>query len=186
MEFLLKREKVLAKVLRRLIAVAAFVILITLGALIRIPLPFTPVPITLQTFFVLLSGALLGSAWGAVTQLAYICLGMSGLTVFTSTGAGLFYLFGPTGGYLFGFILASLFIGGLIKQAKNNFFLVLGLFCAGDVILLSSGVLWLKVILGGSLSKLLLIGFFPFVVGDLLKAVIAASIYLRLKSRWQK
>lgn len=181
-EAILKKEIIVNKTLCRILGVLAFIILTSLGAFVRIPLPFTPVPITLQTLFVLLSGAFLGSNLGAFTQLSYILAGIWGLPIFTGVGSGLFYLFGPTGGYLFGFILASLFIGRFIKSSKN-LVSTFGLFCLADLILLSCGVIWLKFLFGYSLMKLLFIGFLPFIPGDLLKILVATGLYNRLESR---
>lgn len=146
-EVILKREIIVNKQACRVIGVSVFIILTSLGAFVRIPLSFTPVPITLQTFFVLLSGAFLGSQLGAVTQLSYIILGLSGLSIFTGAGSGLLYIFGPTGGYLFGFILASLFVGRFIKYSQNSLMLTFGILCVGDLILLASGVIWLAMLL---------------------------------------
>lgn len=182
MEAILKREIVANKVVCRMIGVMFFVILTSLGAFVRIPLPFTPVPITLQTFFVSLSGAALGSVLGPVSQMSYVLLGLSGLPIFSNAGSGLSYLFGPTGGYILGFIFSSLFIAQYIKYSRN-FFTTLLIFCLGDLILLSCGVIWLKVILGYSLPRTLLIGFLPFIPGDLIKVSVAATVYLRVKNR---
>jgi biotin transport system substrate-specific component len=182
MEAILKKEIIVNKALCRIFAVAVAVILMCLGAFVRIPLPFSPVPITLQTLFVLLSGAILGSNLGVTTQFSYILLGVAGLPVFAGTGSGLVYLLGPTAGYLMGFILATYFIAKFIKY-KDNFISVFVLMCLGDLILLCSGIIWLKVLLGYPLAKLLFIGFLPFIPGDLLKAGVAAFLYLRLKSR---
>lgn len=183
MEAILRKEIMVSKTASRIIGVIIFIILTSLGAFVRIPLPFTPVPITLQTFFVLLSGAFLGSNLGASSQVGYILLGISGLPIFTGAGAGIPYLLGPTSGYIFGFVLASYFVGRFINFTKNNFFSTFSLLCLGDFILLICGVLWLKFIFGYSLTKLLFIGFIPFIPGDLLKALVASSLYLRLKSR---
>jgi biotin transport system substrate-specific component len=183
MEAVFKKEIIINKTLCRITGIAVFVILTGLGAFVRIPLPFTPVPITLQTFFVLLSGAFLGSGLGATAQASYVLLGLSGLPVFTGAGSGLLYLFGPTAGYLFGFVLASFLAGRLIKYGQNNLFLTFVIFCVADFILLSSGVIWLKFLLGYPFVKLLSIGFIPFIPGDLLKALTAAVLYLKLKSR---
>ncbi|MBI5145566.1 MAG: biotin transporter BioY [Candidatus Omnitrophica bacterium] len=183
MEVLLSREIVSHKALCRFIGVVVMVILTSLGAFVRIRLPFTPVPITLQTLFVLLSAAFLGSSLGVVTQLSYILLGILGLPIFTGAGSGPLYLFGPTAGYLWGFVLASLFIGKFIKYSRDNFFLTLTLFCIGDLILLFSGVVWLKFIFGYHLAKLLLIGFLPFLPGDLFKALFATALFWKLKPR---
>jgi biotin transport system substrate-specific component len=183
LEAVLNKEIIVNKTLCRIIGVLAFIILTALGAFVRIPLPFSPVPITLQTFFVLLSGAFLGSNLGAITQLSYISLGVLGLPVFTGAGSGLLYLFGPTGGYLVGFVFASFLIGRCIRYNENNFLFILALFCLGDLILLCTGVIWLKVIFGYNLKKLLFVGFIPFIGGDILKAGFASSLYLRAKSR---
>lgn len=182
-EAILKKEIVTDKQLCRALGVAGFVILTALGAFVRIPLPFTPVPVTLQTFFVLLSGAFLGGSLGAVTQLTYIFLGLLGLPVFAGAASGLFYVFGPTAGYLFGFIFAALFLGRFIKYSGQSFLLTFGFFCIADFILLGCGVIWLKVFFGYHLEKLLFIGFFPFFVVDSFKALFATVIYLRLQSR---
>lgn len=180
---ILKREIISNKLISRILGWVSFVILTSLGAFVRIPLPFTPVPITLQTFFVLLSGAFLGSRLGLSSQLGYILLGILGLPIFSGAGRGLLYLLGPTGGYLLGFILASFFMGRFIRCVQNNFFSVFLLFCVGDFILLMCGVVWLKLTFGYSLIKLLIMGFFPFIPGDLLKAFFATLLYQRLKSR---
>lgn len=183
MEAILKREIAINKTFCRVFCSAAFIIFTALGAFVRIPLPFSPVPITLQTLFVLLSGALLGNNLGLVTQLSYILLGISGLPIFTGAGSGLFYILGPTGGYLLGFVLAALFLDRFIKFGKDDLFTVFSILCIADSILLACGVLWLKFLFGYSLAKALFIGFIPFIPGDLLKAFAAAVLYLNLKTR---
>jgi len=183
MEAILKKEIILNKTSCRIIGVLVFVMLTSLGAFVRIPLPFTPVPITLQTFFVLLSGAFLGSSLGGITQLSYIILGISGLPIFTGAGSGLFYLLGPTAGYLFGFIFASFFAGRFLKYSQSNLLFTFGIFCLADLILLACGTIWLKFLFGYPFTKLLFIGFIPFIPGDLLKAGVAAYLYLKLKFR---
>ena len=181
MEGILKREVVVSRGLSRFITVAVFIILTSLGGFVRIPLGFTPVPLTLQTFFVLLCGAFLGSGLGAFTQLSYVSLGFLGLPVFTGN-AGIVSLFGPTAGYLFGFILAAAFIGKFIRQAKN-FYAAFALFCLADFLLLACGSLWLKILLGLPLAKAFLIGFVPFIPGDFVKAFAACAAYWKLRSR---
>ncbi len=183
LELILRKEIIINKILCRTIGIISFVILTSLGAFVRMPLPFTPVPITLQTFFVLLSGAFLRGSLGGIAQLTYVLLGISGLSIFTGTGSGFLYLLGPTAGYIYGFILAALFIGRFIKYSGDNLFSVFLLLCLGDFILLACGVIWLKILFGYSLTRLLLIGFIPFLPGDLLKALIASFLYFKLKSR---
>ena len=183
MELLLTRELTHSKTVNRILGVTVFVILMSLGAFVRIPLPFSPVPLTLQTFFVLLSGACLAGNPGMFSQLAYVSLGMAGLPLFTAAGSGLLYLLGPTGGYLFGFILAALFIGRLIKYNATGVSSVFILFCLADFILLSCGALWLKLVTGCSFTQAIFMGFLPFIPGDLLKAAAAAVIYSRIHKR---
>jgi len=183
MEAILRKEIILNKTLGRTLGVLIFVVLTSLGAFVRIPLPFTPVPLTLQTFFVLLSGALLGSRLGVTAQLSYILLGVLGLPIFTGAGSGLLYLCGPTAGYLFGFVLAALFCAKFIKYSGDNFLKAFGMFCAADILLLATGTLWLKFLFGYSFTQLLVIGFIPFILGDLCKAAAAAFVYLKFKSR---
>jgi biotin transport system substrate-specific component len=183
MEALLKKEIIVNKRICRVIGVASFVILTSLGAFVRVPLPFTPVPLTLQTFFVLLSGAFLGSNLGALTQLSYLFLGASGVSLFSGVACGPYYLLGPTGGYLLGFVAAAFFLGKALKYSSNNFFLTFTMFCVADVMILSCGVLWLKVLTGYSFSQLIFIGFVPFVAGDILKASVAAALYKKFKTR---
>ena len=186
MELILEKEIITNKTICWMLGISAFIILTALGAFVRIPLPFTPVPITLQTFFVLLSAAFLGGGLGAVTQISYILLGILGLPIFTGAGSGLFYLSGPTAGYLLGFVFASLFIGRTIEYSRGNLLFAFLILCIGDLILLSCGLAWLKLIFGCSFQKLLLIGFIPFLPGDILKAFLAGALYIKLRPRLNK
>jgi len=183
MEAILKKEIILNTRITKVLGVSVFVILTSLGAFVRIPLPFTPVPLTLQTFFVLLGAALLGGRLGTVTQVSYIFLGVLGLPIFSGAGSGFLYLCGPTAGYLAGFIFASLFIGRFIKFSRGNMLFTTGILFSADLILLFCGALWLKFLFGYNLHGALLLGLLPFIPGDLFKAAAAAAIYLKLKAR---
>ncbi len=183
MEAILHKEIILNKTICRLFCLMTFVLLTALGAFVRIPLPFTPVPITLQTFFVLLSGALLGSNLATLSQLSYMAIGLAGAPVFTQAGSGLSYLLGPTGGYLFGFLLVSFWLGRFIKYGRGNLILIFAIVYAADFLLLLCGVIWLKFILGYSFRQAFFLGLVPFIPGDCLKATAAAIIYLRISER---
>jgi biotin transport system substrate-specific component len=183
METIINKELISDKRLCRLLAVGIFITLTSLSAFVRIPLPFTPVPLTLQTFFVLLSGALLGRKLGVVTQVAYMFLGLTGQQVFTGSGSGSLYLLGPTGGYIVGFVLASFFAGSFLIKDKLNLVVVFMKLLAADFIILFSGTLWLKVSLSCPLSKALLLGFLPFVLGDILKVALATVVYNKIRAR---
>jgi len=183
MEAILSKEVIVNKPVCRVIAVAVLVFLTALGGFVRIPLPFTPVPLTLQTFFVLLSAALLGRRLGSAAQLIYVSLGVLGVPLFSLAGSGLLYLAGPTGGYLAGFVLATFFVGSLLKYANNRFLSCFTLFCLADALILACGLFWLRILLGYPLKKLMLIGVVPFIPGDLLKACLVTLIYLKTRPR---
>ena len=148
--------------------VAGFSLVIALGAQVAIPLPFTPVPVTLQTLAVLLAGCLLGSGRGALAVIAYLGEGFAGLPVFSGGTAGISHLLGPTGGYLLGFVAAA-FIAGLFAErgAALSRLGTLVMLIVGNVVLYVPGVVWLGVYTG--MDRAVSLGFLPFVVGDLLK-----------------
>jgi biotin transport system substrate-specific component len=165
---ILKREIITNKSITEVIWISFFVLATTFGAYVRIPLPFTPVPITLQTFFVLLSGAILGKKFGSISQLSYFLLGGLGLPLFTQVGA----LWGPTGGYILGFVLASYLIGFLLEKNWKVFYVML----LGDFILLLSGTLNLSFYVG-SFKNAVILGMFPFIAGDILKIVAVVFVF---------
>ena len=165
------------------------IILIVLGALfiaalaqVEILLPFTPVPITGQTFGVLLVSAALGSKRGVASLIAYLASGMVGLPFFAGGAHGLDILVGATGGYLIGFVVAAYVIGLLAEQGlERSIRTSIIPFLVGTVIIYVCGVAWLTLFLG-SLGKALAAGLFPFLIGDAIK-LIAAS--LALPAAWK-
>ena len=183
MEAIIKRELISDKRICRILAVGVFIILTTLSAFVRVPLPFTPVPFTLQVFFVLLSGALLGRKLGVFTQCSYMLLGLSGQSVFTGKGCGVLYLLGPTGGYIIGFILASFLAGNLFAKEKPNRVTIFLRLLSADFVILFSGMFWLKISLSYSVSQAFLLGFLPFVLTDVLKVILATIVYSKIHSR---
>ncbi|MBS7658585.1 MAG: biotin transporter BioY [Candidatus Bathyarchaeia archaeon] len=159
--------------------VALFAVLTALGAYIFIPLPFTPVPITLQTLFVYLSGDILGGYLGALSQVIYILLGISGLPVFARGRGGIEVLIGPTGGYLIGFIAAAFIIGKLAKLRSSPAFIwFIFSNLIGTIIIYGIGVFQLSIWVG-SFKKAVMLGVFPFLIGDLIKVWLAAYIATR-------
>ncbi|MFN8384782.1 MAG: biotin transporter BioY [Anaerolineales bacterium] len=151
--------------------------LIALFAQIEIPLPFSPVPITGQTFAVLLVGALLGSKRGAAAMLAYIAQGAAGLPFFAGGASGFGILTGATAGYLAGFIVAAYVVGLLAERGmERSFKTSIVPFLVGTVIIYAFGVTWLSTIVGG-FGKAIELGLLPFIVGDILK-LLAASVAL--------
>ena len=182
---ILNREIVVSRALSRVIGVFAFVICTALGAYVRIPLPFTPVPITLQTFFVLLSGAVLGRKWGPTSQAGYLVLGALGLPIFSAAGSGIATFWGPTGGYLIGFVLASWIVARLIQRENQSNItrIVLAMVVGSLVGIYLCGVWGLILFLQCNLSQGLTLGFLPFIPGDTLKIIAAALIYRKIATR---
>jgi biotin transport system substrate-specific component len=170
---------------KKLVLSLGIAILIGLLAQVRFPLPWSPVPITGQTFAVLLAGVLLGRWWGGISLTIYTGLGMAGVPWFTGMNSGLAYLAGPTGGYIIGFILAALFLGYFTDKyiRSRSFLSMLGLMLFANFILIYvPGLLqlglWLNFIKGepATFTGLLYIGAIPFIAGDITKAIIAALI----------
>lgn len=153
--------------------VAGFSLIIAVSAQVSIPLPFTPVPVTLQTFAVVLTGALLGSRRGAAAIVAYLAEGLAGLPVFSLGRAGFAHLLGPTGGYLVGFVAAAWLVGFFVeRRLASTLFGALFVLIVGHLVPYVTGVAWLSVSLG--IQRALILGFMPFLVGDALK--VAASV----------
>lgn len=162
--------------------ISAFAILTAISA--QIAIPTKPVPFTLQTMLVLLSGAFLGSRNGAYGQMLYLFLGVIGLPVFAQVPdapLGFARIIGPTGGYLIAFPVAAFLVGYLIEKKNNYFMVVLSMFLA-EVVIISSGVLHLSAFYTKNLSDALKIGAAVFSLWMVVKVFIAASIYLGISS----
>lgn len=180
------RRTVLAdRVLPRSLAVDAGLVLagaaLTAG-LAQVAIPLWPVPITGQTLAVLLVGASLGAVRGAASMVLYALVGLIGLPVYSDHTSGPSVLFGPTGGYIVGFVLAAALTGWLAQRRWERRLLAGMLaFVAGSVVVFLIGLPWLKAGLGLTWSQTLAAGLYPFIVGGIIKAVIAA---LALRGAW--
>ena len=166
-----------SRLLDRIVWISFFTLVTILSAYVSIPLPFTPVPITLQTLAVVASGAVIGKD-ALISQLLYLILGVFGLPVFAEASGGTQVIFGATGGYLLGFILASAAAGKWIHpRYKELSFLnkTWRLFLVSLLIFIP-GVLQLCLVLKVNLWKGLELGFYPFILGDLIKTFAASSI----------
>jgi biotin transport system substrate-specific component len=173
------------RVLRAVVLVVLGAALLTISAKIKVP--FQPVPMTLQTLGVAVVAAALGRRLGVATVLTYLGAGLAGLPVFTNTPPALpgpLYMVGPTGGYLLGFIVAAFVVGALAERGWSRslprLFLAMLL---GDLAILSLGVCWLAIgglLVAGSpalaFSKALQVGFYPFVLGSLVKEALGATL----------
>lgn len=166
--------------LKRMVFAALFASLTAVGAYMKIPLPLTPVPVTMQVFFVLLAGCMLGSRWGTISMIVYLLLGIVGFPVFAGGASGLGVLFGPTGGYLIGFIFAAFVTGKLSETLsqrsalKNVLCMIIGLF-----IIYVFGALRLMSVAHLTFQQTIVAGVLPFIIGDLVTLLLAAFIATR-------
>lgn len=167
---------------RKLVITALFAALTASGAILTIPLPFSPVPITLQIFFTLIAGVILGSKYGALSQIVYLLMGGIGLPVFAKGAAGFQVLLGPTAGYLWGFILCA-FVVGLISEKFQSWQMNVFAMLLGLIIIYILGVLGLHFVLGLSIIKAIQVGIVPFLPGDALKLIAAGLITIRVGKR---
>jgi biotin transport system substrate-specific component len=168
---------------RRMLAISAGALLVALAAQVRVPLPFTPVPVTLQDLAVLTVGGLLGPVGGAAALAAYLGLGISGLPVFSGGGAGLAWLFGPTGGYLLAFPVAA-FVMGLATNRRG-----LGRALAGALLgmaIIHVGGVAQLALLTGDLGAAVRTGSLPFLSVSVLKVGLAAALVAGLSPKVTK
>jgi biotin transport system substrate-specific component len=151
--------------------------LLALCAQISIPLYFSPVPLSGQTFGIMLIGALLGSRKGLLSVLTYCTEGAMGLPVFAGSSFGLFTLLGPTGGYFLGFAFQVYIVGRILERQRTfQWPKVVATLTLSCIIQISSGVLWLSYFVG--LPSAMAMGFYPFVWGEAVKIIVLA-LFLR-------
>lgn len=149
---------------------------VALAAQVSIPLGFTPVPLTGQTFAVLLVGAALGSSRGALSLLLYLAVGVAGVPVYADHRHGWSVFSGATGGYIVGFVVAAALTGWLAERSwDKRFSSSIAAMLTGSVVIYLCGVVWLHHVLGASWSTTLDDGLYPFVPGDTLKVYLAAA-----------
>lgn len=171
---------------RRVFAVAAVVALTTLGAYTAVPVPGSVVPVTLQTLFVSLAGVLLGARLGALAMTMYVLLGLMGAPVFSNGFGGPGVLLGPTGGYLLAFPLAAAVTGVLAPRANARSLRagaqLLAAIFLGTLVVFAGGFSQLT-LLTGDAGRAFALGVVPFLLGDVVKTLLAFLIARRLRNR---
>ena len=171
---------------RRVLAGFCATIVVALAARVAFPLPFTPVPFTLQPLAVLGVGLALGPVDGALAMIAYLLEGAAGVPVFSPTGAGgLLQLLGPTGGFLLAYPAVAFVSGGLTRwlETRISRFSAAALGCSSAVVLLfTCGALWLGAEAHLTLQKIWMAAVLPFLPGEAVKVVAASGMYNALKN----
>ncbi len=151
--------------------------LVAAAAQISVKLPFTPVPITGQTFAVVLVGASLGTIRGSASLLLYLWLGVAGAPIYSHHDHGWSVITSASGGYIVGFVFAAAAAGFLAERRwDRTLSSSIGAMLTGNVIVYLVGLPWLAVVLGTSLERTLELGLYPFVAGDLFKLYLAAAL----------
>lgn len=163
--------------------ITLFAALTAAGAQVQIP--NQPIPFTLQTFFVLLSGAFLGARNGFIVQIVYITVGALGLPVFSGATFGLAKIFGVTGGYLLSFPAAAALVGFMVRQ-RNGFLWTLFSMFAALLVVFTVGSLYLNAVAIHDLQKAFASGFLIFSWWDIVKLSAAAAIYTEFAKRYKK
>ena len=163
------------------LGVAVFAVAAAFSAQVAVPLPWTPVPVTLQPLMVILAGVVLGGRLGALAMAAYVTVGALGAPVFSNGGAGLPWLLGPTGGYLLAAPAAACVAGMVAGRAGNPLRLIAGL-TLGVATMYVGGVAQLMAVTGLGVSAALAAGAVPFLVGDVTKIAFAFFAVLAVRN----
>jgi biotin transport system substrate-specific component len=169
------------RVAERAAGVAFVTALTAAAAQISVPLPFTPVPLTFQPMIVLVGGAVLGARLGMASQFLYLALGIAGLPVFAASPAlpqGAARLFGPTGGYLMAYPVAAFITGYLAERGfDRRYWTALLAMTCGLAVVFTGGVLWLtRFVPNSSIGAALTAGFYPFIIEDFVKLLVAGGV----------
>ena len=165
--------------LRRVGMITAFVLFTAIGAQLAVRLPYTPVPVTMQTLFVVLAGMVLGPRDGFYAMISYLVVGLAGAPVFAHFSFGPAVIAGPTGGYLLAFPVAALVAGSIFRLFGRGRVAVLTAALSGTSLILVAGTLYLSVFTGLSIGRAVFLGITPFLAGACVKSVGAMMIFGR-------
>lgn len=155
-------------------------LLVALAARVSLPLPFTPVPLTLQNFAVLLVGLLLGRRAGFAALVLYLAEGAAGLPVFSPMGpGGIAQLLGPTGGYLMAYPVVAYLAGWLAQRDRSSFARSALAATVAEVVLFAAGVSWLMMLFHAPFARAAQFGLYPFFFAEVMKVLLAAGISSR-------
>lgn len=154
-----------------------------IAAGISVPLPFTPVPVSLATFGVLLAGSILGAKYGSISMVVYVLLGACGVPIFSEYTGGIGKLIGPTGGYIIGYIFMAMVVGLLIQRYGNGSSLPINILAMvlGTLVCYTLGTAWFIYVTHTNFIAALTMCIFPFLIGDAVKVVVSALLCRKLR-----
>jgi len=175
---ILKKEITMPKAFERILMVGLFSYLTFTAGLIKIYIPGTPVPFTMQTFVLFIAAYYLSAKENGISQIIYVVAGMLGAPVFAAGLTGALALVGPTAGYLAGFVISGILISFIIRKAgRMNYFKATLIFALGSLIILTLGMLHLVLGYRMTLSAAFCAGFLPFSASEAAKIILAAGLY---------
>ena len=176
------RDRAEKNVIAQLAWISTFAVLTAIGAQIQIP--HEPVPYTMQTFFVLLGGAFLGSRNGSLSQLLYLAMGFAGAPVFAGWSGGVLRLIGPSGGYLLSFPFAAMLVGYVVRHGKGYIWTLTAMFL-GLLVIFGAGTCYLHFFYLHNVSQSIISGFLIFSWWDMLKLAAASAIYNEFAKKYR-
>jgi biotin transport system substrate-specific component len=169
--------------LKEMLISTMFSSLIIILSFLKIPLPFSPIPLTGQTFAIMLTGLVLSPIQAFIAVGVYILLGLVGIPVFSGGTSGIGVLAGPTGGYLIGFLIGAVVIS-IIRNNKDNILrMAIAGAAGGIVVVYLTGVFWLSQVKGLDIIKAFSLGAVPFIPGDIFKLIVAVIVAQRVNAR---
>lgn len=171
---------------RDMIYSALFATITAVLGYVVIPLPFSPIPITGQSLAVMLAGCVLTPLQAALSMITFLLMGAIGIPVFSGGRAGIGIIVGKSGGYLIGFLVGAIIISLLVRKNKSLVNMLIASVIGGIVVVHILGSAWLGSVTAMGMKKAFLLGSAPFIVGDLLKAVVAALIGTKLNKQIKK
>lgn len=168
---------------RNMVIVALMTAVTCIAAPFSIPLPFTPVPISLTNLVIYISCCILGAKKGTISFLLYLLIGLIGLPVFSGFSGGLTKLAGPTGGYLIGFIFCAVFTGLFTEKFEDRIYMYPVGMIIGTIICYGFGTAWLAFQMKLGFVQALFMGVIPYLIGDVLKIVVSTVLGYTLRNR---
>lgn len=169
------------KKIKSILLCAIFASLTAVFSTISVPLPFTPIPINLAIISVFLSGGLLGTKLGSTSQLIYIILRIMGIPIFSGILGGIGLIYSPTGGYVISYVICAGIVGLIIEKSKQNIPIYFLSMIIGLIICYMCGTLWFMIITKSNFINAFILCISPFIISDILKIIITASLLFKLK-----